>query len=149
MFMDKMIFREGTLNDCKYLDELLTKLIDDERRNYDSSIEEGFVVKEFYKNMIIRDKHKIYLCEIDSVIVGYIYLIIGNKDEAKIDALYVLEEYRNMKIASKLLDLAMLYFEEHNVNSVEIGVLSKNIVAKNLYMKYGFRTFKETMKLEL
>ena len=99
--------------------------------------------------MIIRDKHKIYLCEIDSVIVGYIYLIIGNKNEAKIDALYVLEEYRNIKIASKLLDLAMLYFKEHNVNSVEIGVLSKNIVAKNLYMKYGFSTFKETMKLEL
>ena len=147
MFMDKMIFREGTLNDCKYLDEMLTKLIDDERRNYDSSIEEGFVVKDFYKNMIIRDKHKIYLCEIDSVIVGYIYLIIDKG--AKIDALYVIEEYRKMGIASKLLDLAMLYFKEHNVNSIEIGVLSKNIVAKKLYMKYGFSTFKEIMKLEL
>lgn len=147
MFMDKMIFREGILNDCKYLDEMLTKLIDDERRNYDSSIEEVFVVKDFYKNMIIRDKHKIYLCEIDSVIVGYIYLIIDKG--AKIDALYVLDKYRKMGIASKLLDLAMLYFKEHNVNSIEIGVLSKNIVAKNLYMKYGFSTFKETMKLEL
>ena len=147
MFMDKMIFREGILNDCKYLDEMLTKLIDDERRNYDSSIEEGFVVKDFYKNMIIRDKHKIYLCEIDSVIVGYIYLIIDKG--AKIDALYVLDKYRKMGIASKLLDLAMLYFKEHNVNSVEIGVLSKNIAAKQLYMKYGFSTFKEIMKLEL
>ena len=147
MFMDKMIFREGILNDCKYLDEMLTKLIDDERRNYDSSIEEVFVVKDFYKNMIIRDKHKIYLCEIDSVIVGYIYLIIDKG--AKIDALYVIEEYRKMGIASKLLDLAMLYFKEHNVNSIEIGVLSKNIVAKKLYMKYGFSTFKEIMKLEL
>lgn len=147
--MNNMIFRDGTLEDCIQLDNLLTKLVDDERRNYDSSIEEGFVVKDYYKNFIGQNNHKIYLCEINSVVVGYIYLIIGNKNEAKIDALYVLEEYRNMKIASKLLDLAMLYFKEHNVNSIEIGVLSKNIAAKKLYMKYGFSTFKEIMKLEL
>ena len=142
-----MNFRLANINDCDQLDNLLTKLIEDERK-YDKSIEKDFKVSNFYKNCIIKNNNLIYLCEVDNSIVGYIYLII-DKDKAKIDALYVEEEYRNRGIASKLLDYAITHFKKNNIKEVEINVLSNNIAAKKLYEKKGFYTFKETMKVEL
>ena len=61
-------------------DELLTKLIQDERQ-YDSYINENFIVKDYFKN-IIKDKNNILLCyEENENIVGYTYFKYQNNEE--------------------------------------------------------------------
>lgn len=142
-----MNYRVATMEDAEKLDNLLSKLIEDEKNNYDDSIE-STIVNDFYKNIIIKDDTMIYLCENHDSIVGYIYAFIdGNK--GKIDALFVEKDYRNKKIASNLIEYTKKWFQDKKINYVEISVLSKNIIAKELYNKSGFTTFKEIMKMEI
>lgn len=140
-----MNFRMANLKDAKILDDLLTKLISDEKKNYDPSLE-SIHVKDFYKNIIGKDNHVIYLCEIDFVIVGYIYAFIDNQNKAIIDALFIEKDFRNQKIATELLKLIKDWISKKKIQTIEISVLSKNLIAKKLYKKFGFVPFKEIMK---
>lgn len=141
-----MNYRVATIEDAEELDSLLSKLIEDEKINYDDSIE-STMVNGCYKNIITRDDTMIYLCEDHNSIVGYIYAFIDGS-KGKIDALFVEKDYRNKKIASNLIEYTKKWFQDKKINHVEISVLSKNIIAKKLYNKSGFTTFKEIMKLE-
>lgn len=143
-----MNFRIATLDDADKLDDLLTKLIDDERKNYDKTLE-PIVVKDFYKNYISKNNYMIYLCEDQEKIIGYIYIIINEQNKAKIDALFVEKDYRKKGVASKLFELAISYLRQRRVIDIEISVMSKNIAAKKFYEKIGFTTFKEIKKLKL
>ena len=104
-----MIIRKASLEDVKTLNWLLTLLIRDEKK-YDNNINENFTVTNMYENYIY-DENKIILVAIEEgKIAGYIYgyiiepdAILNNKI-AKLDALYILEEYRNKGIASNLIN---------------------------------------------
>ncbi len=128
-----MIFRNANNNDANKLDELLTKLIEDECQ-YDKNCK-AIKVKDFYIHYILDPTKYFYLCEDDNKIVGYIYAIIENNN-IKIDALYVEEDKRRLGIASKLINNVINYAHEKKFNKVVINVLSNNIKAKNLYYKY-------------
>ncbi len=143
-----MTFREAKISDSTKLDELLTKLIEDERVNYDNSLE-PMVVKSFYKNFFEYDDRFIYVCLDGERIVGYVYSIIEKSKYAKIDAVYVEVEYRNQRIASKLLNMTFERLKREHVETVEISVLSANEKAKKLYDKAGFKPFKEILKLNM
>lgn len=144
--------RKCNFEDCTQVDELLTKLIIDEKK-YDPNIDENFKVKGFYKNFVNNYNHCILLATIDNKIVGYIYGFIEtdvtNKNEkAKLDALYVESEYRRLGIAQKLIDDFLSWTEEKNIKSIEVNVCGENINAINLYKKYNFKMSKLTMNLE-
>ena len=125
-------------------DILLTKLIQDERQ-YDKSIDKGFVVKDYFKN-VIKNEENILLCyEENNIIKGYIYLkqiINNNKKGYLIDGLYVEELYRNKGIASKLIEKALNITKDNGIEVLEINVMSQNKKAIKLYKKYGFNEFK-------
>lgn len=143
-----MNYRVANIKDANKIDNLLTKLIAYEKNNYDNTIE-NIVVKNFYKNIIVKDDHIIYLCEDENVIIAYIYTYINDKKEAIIDALFVEKEYRNKHIASNLIKLAKAWIKEKNIKNIKINVYSKNKIAKQLYIKLGFKNFKEILKLDL
>ena len=144
-----MNFREATINDCEEIDNLLTKLIDDERINYDNTLQEGYIVKNFYEKYINDNDKKIYVCVDEDKIVGYIYIIINDNIIAKLDALYVLEEHRNKGIAKELIKMAINYIKQNKaIRRIEINVLSENKIAKKLYEKINFKPFRLTMRLD-
>lgn len=129
-------------------DNLLTKLIQDERQ-YDDSIDENFVVKDYFKN-VINNKDNILLCyEKDKIIKGYIYLKLVNNDNKKgylIDGLYVDNEYRNNGIATKLIENALNVIKKANISVVDINVMANNSVAINLYKRFGFNEFRISLR---
>ena len=149
-----MIIRKASLEDVKTLNWLLTLLIRDEKK-YDNNINENFTVTNMYENYIY-DENKIILVAIEEgKIAGYIYgyiiepdAILNNKI-AKLDALYILEEYRNKGIASNLINEFKNNISKQNVNNIEVNVCSQNKVAKQLYQKHGFVTNKETLNLKI
>lgn len=70
-----MIVQVKDDNLAEKCDELLTKLIEDERK-YDNKINEFFIVVDYFKN-VINDDNNILLCyKIDENVVGYIFLNI-------------------------------------------------------------------------
>lgn len=70
-----MIVQVKDDNLAEKCDELLTKLIEDERK-YNNKINEFFIVVDYFKN-VINDDNNILLCyKIDENVVGYIFLNI-------------------------------------------------------------------------
>ena len=137
------VLDEERANIC---DNLLTKLIQDERQ-YDDSIDENFVVKDYFKN-VINNKDNILFCyEEDEIIKGYIYLKLVDNDNQKgylIDGLYVDIEYRNNGIATKLIENALTTID--NVDFIDINVMANNKAAINLYKHFGFNEFRISLR---
>lgn len=139
------VLDEKRANIC---DTYLTKLIQDERK-YDNSIDENFIVKNYYKN-VIKNKNNILLCyEEDNVIKGYIYLKLITNENTKgylIDGLYVDTKYRNNGIATKLIENALTIINKKNAGFIDINVMANNKVAICLYKKFGFADFKINLR---
>lgn len=135
-----MIKEVNSVEDANTCDELLTKLILDERK-YNDAIEENIVIKNHF-NQMLDDKNAILLAYyLNDLIVGYILIRKINKDTCLLDGLYVLEEYRNNGIATNLLNEAIDRCKKLNVKYVDINVMEKNEIAKNIYRKMNFNNF--------
>ena len=143
-----MNFRSANLQDSLQLDNLLTKLVKDEKNNYDKYIKVE-KINGFYQNILVNNNTKAFVCEESNKIVGYIYCYVNNESIGILDALYVEEEYRGLGIATKLIELAIDWLKENRVKVIEISVIDKNELAKKLYAKLGFQKFKETLRIEI
>ena len=145
-----MIKRVLDLETANVCDELLTKLIQDERQ-YDESIDENFIVKDYFKN-VISNEDNILLCYMDENIVkGYIYLkpTGDNKKGYLIDGLYVKEEYRNNGIGKALISEAINLIKDKEVDYIDINVMNNNLNAIKLYKSLNFNEFRITFRKDL
>lgn len=151
----KYSIRKATINDAEDIDKLLTLLIRDEKK-YDSNTNEFFTVDKFYENIIPNDSNAVFVATCNNKIIGYLFgYILNNGDvdidkTSKLDALFVLEEYRNNGIATNLIN----EFKEWSINNkakyMEVQVLNDNEEAYKLYSKEKFVPFKSILinKLE-
>ena len=146
-----MIIRVDDEVDASICDNLLTKLIQDEKK-YNDYIDGNFVVKDYFKN-VIKDEKNILLCyKEDEIIKGYIYLKNINEDNKSgylIDGLYVLEEYRNNGIAKELINSSLSILKSKNINFIDVNTMYKNKEANNLYKSLGFNEFKVSYRMNL
>ncbi|MBR1376219.1 MAG: GNAT family N-acetyltransferase [Bacilli bacterium] len=142
--MIKEITNEIELNRC---DELLNLLILDERK-YDQTIDEYFKVKDYFKN-VIKGNNFLLGYIIDDKIVGYIFIKNIDNSNYLIDGLYVEEEYRRRGIGKKLINKALELCKQRNAKCIDINVMYKNDLAKNLYKLLGFEEFRMTLRKEL
>lgn len=148
------IIREAKLEDTKTTDELLTLLIRDEKQ-YDKNINEKFTVEKFYKNIIKYDSNIILVAESNNKIIGYLYGYIVNNGNAyinkisKLEAMFVLPIYRNLGVATSLINEFKKWSIKNNIKYIEVQVLNNNTNAFNLYNKEGFKEFKSTLINEI
>ena len=127
--------------------KFLTMLIKDEQQ-YDENIKNDFEMKSYYENLY--NDNYLYFAYADEKIVGYLYGFIiedelNNKKSAKLDALFILPEYRNMKLASLLIDNFKNWCQENNAKIIMVNVWSNNLTAKHLYLKHDFIPKKEEL----
>ena len=147
------MIREALEKDLPVVDNLLTLLIQDERK-YNKNINPDFKVDNWYQRFINDDNRIILVYEIDSKIVGYIYGYIESspvnlRPEAFLDALYVEEDYRGNGIATELIDELLTRVKMKDAISIEVGVLLENHKSVNLYLKKKFKRYSERLKLML
>lgn len=148
------MIRKANINDCKVLNNLLTKLIRDEKK-YDSNINENITINNFYESVILKEETCIFLAEENNKIIGYIYGFICNEGNtvnnltSLLDAIYVEEDYRNKKIGDKLIREFKNWCDLKNVKYIKVNVYIKNEYAIKLYEKHGFKPKAYTMKLEM
>lgn len=143
--MIQRIVDENYANEC---DKLLTMLIQDERQ-YDDSIDENFCVKDYFKNIIKLNDHILLGWIENNNVCGYIYLKPINENKKHgylIDGLFVCYEYRNKKIATKLIKESINILDSISVDFVDIKVLADTLIARKLYEKFGFKDFKIHMR---
>lgn len=136
-----MIIKVNNINDCNICDEFLTLLIQDERK-YDNTIDENFVVSNYFINMI-NGQNILLLYKKENKSIGYIFAKKID-DKYLIDGLYVDINFRNKGIATKLVKEIIREIYLLGDYEIFINVLKKNKVAVNLYNKLGFNTKEET-----
>ena len=136
-----MIIKVNNTNDCNICDEFLTLLIQDERK-YDNTIDENFVVSNYFINMI-KGQNILLLYKKENKPIGYIFAKKID-DKYLIDGLYVDINFRNKGIATKLIKEIIREIYLLGDYEIFINVLKKNKVAVNLYNKLGFNTKEET-----
>lgn len=130
-----MIIKVSSKEDCAICDKFLTLLIQDERK-YDSTIDEKFIVQDYFINML-NNQNILLLYEIKNVKVGYIFAKkIDNK--YLIDGLYVDQNYKNNKIATELLKEVIKEIYSFGSYQIFINVIKENEIAVNLYKNVGF-----------
>lgn len=78
-----------------------------------------------------------FVVEVDNEIVGYggLWHII---DEGHITNIGVKEEFRGRGLGGKILEALIYYCRIKNIKSMTLEVRKSNIIAQNLYKKYGF-----------
>lgn len=151
----KFNISKAMLNEMPEINKMLTDLIQDERKNYDSNINENYKVQEFYEKLI-DDENKIILVARDNdIILGYVYGFIQdngnlfNNKIAKLDALFVKEQYRGNGIARSLIREFINWASEKEVAYVELSVCKDNINAISLYENEGFNIDKICLRKAL
>lgn len=130
-----MIIKVNSIDDCKICDNFLTLLIQDERK-YDNTIDEKFVVKDYFINMI-NNQNILLLYKNENKPIGYIF---GKKidDKYLIDGLYIDVIFRNKGIATKLIKVIIKEIYSLGDYEIFINVLKENKIAINLYKNIGF-----------
>ena len=140
-----MIKEVKNVEDANKCDELLTKLILDERK-YNDLIDDNIVIKNHFSKMLDDEDVILLAYYLDKLIVGYILIRKINENLCLLDGLYVLEEYRNQKIASSLLNEAVDRCKKLNVKYIDINVMEKNELAKRIYKKLDFTEYEVKLR---
>ena len=130
-----MIIKVNSIDDCKICDNFLTLLIQDERK-YDNTIDEKFVVKDYFINMI-NNQNILLLYKNENKPIGYIFAKKID-DKYLIDGLYIDIIFRNKGIATKLIKVIIKEIYSLGNYKIFINVLKENKVAVNLYKNIGF-----------
>lgn len=130
-----MIIKVNSIDDCKICDNFLTLLIQDERK-YDTTIDEKFVVKDYFINMI-NNQNILLLYKNEKKPIGYIFAKKID-DKYLIDGLYIDINFRNKGIATKLIKVIIKEIYSLGDYEIFINVLKENKVAVNLYKNIGF-----------
>jgi ribosomal protein S18 acetylase RimI-like enzyme len=114
------------------------------------------VVKEYFENLYKEENCVIYVAKEQRQIVGYVYCRCTSSEaspeinpEALIDGIYVEEEYRNIGIATNLLNQVKKWAEENGIKFLYLNVLENNKNAMNLYKALGYTDFEKKLKLNL
>lgn len=130
-----MIIKVNSIDDCKICDNFLTLLIQDERK-YDNTIDEKFVVKDYFINMI-NNQNILLLYKKENKPIGYIFAKKID-DKYLIDGLYIDINFRNKGIATKLIKEIIKEIYLLGDYEIFINVLKENKTAVNLYKNIGF-----------
>lgn len=93
--------------------------------------------KAFEMEILDNQLAKYVVAQIDGRIVGYggIWLII---DEGHITNIAVSKEYQGKGIGNKLVEALIKLCQDRDIYSITLEVRKSNIIAQNLYAKYGF-----------
>ncbi len=78
------------------------------------------------------------VAKLDEKIIGYIGMWFV-MDECHITNIAVLKEYRNQKVATKLLNEMLKLCKEHKTTYIMLEVRASNIPAQKLYSKFNFK----------
>ena len=143
--MNNKIKQVTNVVDADRCDELLTKLIQDERQ-YNDTIDDNYIVTNHFNKMLDDENIIILAYYINEIIVGYILIRRTSNNTCLLDGLYVEKEYRNKGIGNSLLKDAISRIKNMNVKYVDINVMYNNIIAKHIYEKLGFVGYEIKMR---
>lgn len=74
------IISKANFKDTNEINNMLTSLIQDERKNYYSNINENYKVEEFYEKFIDNEDKIIFVARENDMILGYLYGFVQDNE---------------------------------------------------------------------
>ena len=99
---------------------------------------EDYWSKDSFRKELSNNLAKYLVAKIDNKVVGYvgIWFVV---DEGHITNVAVHEDYRGQKIGDQLIKELVQVCKNNKIISMTLEVRASNVVAQNLYKKYGFK----------
>lgn len=155
--LDDVIIEKATIEDLEYIQKLNKKLFIREFEKYNKllNIEWTFGEKgtKYFKELI--QNNFVYVAKINNNIIGYLAGSIHNVNEcftekfAEIENMYIENQYRRLKIGSKLIIKFKEWCKLNNVEYIEVSAWSENIEAINFYKNNNFIDYEKTLICKL
>lgn len=155
--LDDVIIEKATIEDLEYIQKLNKKLFIREFEKYNKllNIEWTFGEKgtKYFKELI--QNGFVYVAKTNNNIIGYLAGSIHNVNEcftekfAEIENMYIENQYRRLKIGSKLIIKFKEWCKLNNVEYIEVSAWSENIEAINFYKNNNFIDYEKTLICKL
>lgn len=147
--------REALSSEVEVLLHFEAGIIEAERP-FDSTLKSGEIHYYDLLEMIESDKATVIVAEIDGEIVGSGYAkILNGKDYQAFDQyaylgfMFVKPTFRGQGINKKIIDYLIEWSKSKNISEVRLQVYDANAIAKNSYIKTGFKPVMLEMRMEL
>lgn len=96
----------------------------------------GVMSKDVFISACKNENYKILACKFNDEIVGYVMILFT--DEISIESIAVDKNYRNIGIATALINSVIDVAKSKNIHTISLEVSKNNITAYLLYKKLGF-----------
>lgn len=145
----KATIRRAKVSDIATIQAFGSKLLNYERENYDSSLDENWAFSDEAKIKYldaIQNKY-VSIAEIGGQPVGF---LIGNIitpmsndarqiKQANLQNIYVDEDVRNTGLGKRLIEDFKEYCKSNDVTRLNVSVLAANTIATDFYYNNGFK----------
>lgn len=155
--MIDIIIKKATIENLNEIQELNNQLFELEYNNFDSSLKVGWPFEkegiEYFSDML--NNQVVFIAFVDNSVVGYLAGSINvessyvTKSLAELDNMFILENYRNYGIGTKLVNEFKKYCLNIGIQEIKVTASARNNNAINFYKKNGFEDFEVTFKMTL
>lgn len=118
-------------------------------QNMKEYIQSAFLLSKL-ENELQNPNSNIYFIQLGSQICGYMKLNfhdaqseIRDAQAMEVERIYVLQEFQGNKLGKSLMEFAIRFATERNLNYLWLGVWEHNVKAISFYEKFGFAKFDE------
>jgi GNAT superfamily N-acetyltransferase len=132
------------------------KGIVDAERPFDDSLKEGEIHYYDLMDLILSERAALLVAVVNNEIVGSGYGKIleakpfqKHKEYAYLGFMYVKSTFRGQGINAKILYELIEWAKSRGLTEVKLDVYDENVIAKNAYLKAGFKPYLLKMRLEL
>lgn len=150
--------REATNNDLPKIMKLIEGVV-----NYHHNIDRYYKPFSSYKGLdkytvdqLKDNKVKMLLAFDDDKLIGRMVGVITKaspyvepKEIGCIDEAYLEEEYRHKQIGEKLFEQILVWFNEKDVNYIQLSVDARNNIGIDAWHKFGFKDYRIEMRKDL
>ena len=155
--MTDIIIKKATIESLNEIQELNNQLFELEYNNFDSSLKVGWPFEkagtEYFSYML--NNQVVFIALVDNRVVGYLAGSINvessyvTKSLAELDDMFILENYRNYGIGTKLVNEFKKYCLNIGIQEIKVTASARNNNAISFYKKNGFEDFEVTFKMTL
>ncbi|MCL9807640.1 GNAT family N-acetyltransferase [Flavobacterium amniphilum] len=125
-------------------------------RPFDNTLKEGEIHYYNLLELIKSEKATVIVADVNNEVVGSGYAkILKAKPHQKyseyayLGFMYVKPEFRGQGINQKILQHLIAWSKEQNLTEVRLEVYDENVIAKNAYLKAGFKSNLLEMRMEI
>jgi len=143
--------RKLSLDDLEQYKNIRLELLKNSPSNFGSSYEEESKFdRDMWVNRLTKKHISVFGAFDNDLIVGIVLAVMNPRKKIKhvatLNSMYVKEGYRNKGIGKDLIETAIRYLENEDVEIINLSVSEDNESAISLYKRLGFIVYGEEKK---